>query len=141
MRFPCRTGLALASTVILAGAASAFQVAITDLDPLRQTCSGMWKGKDTRIEMSFDQGSAGTVSTLFYDFDDFSKVGKDSAERDMFGMPIKTYICTSQAVMDKLCAPADLGNFIVQSNGTSIYTQRVDLGTGENVTDVKVVRL
>jgi hypothetical protein len=42
--------LVVASAVAFAGVASAFQVAITDLDPLRQTCSGMWKGKDTRIE-------------------------------------------------------------------------------------------
>lgn len=42
--------------------------------------------------------------------------------------------------MDQLCTQADLGNFIIQSNGTSIYTKRVDLGTGANVADIKVVR-
>lgn len=31
-------------------AVEAYQVEITDADPLRQSCSGMWSGKDTGIE-------------------------------------------------------------------------------------------
>ncbi|UZJ52316.1 hypothetical protein CBS101457_001636 [Exobasidium rhododendri] len=135
MRFH-HSSLLLASIVILASLSNAFQVAISDLDPMRQTCSGMWKGKDTKIELSFDKGSAGTVSTLFYEFADFSKVGKESKEQDVFGFPLKTYICTSQAVMEGLCTQASLGNFIVSANATSttsIFTQRVDLGTGDDL--------
>lgn len=42
--------LAIPLAVLLATACNAFQVAISDADPLRQTCSGMWAGKSTRIE-------------------------------------------------------------------------------------------
>lgn len=103
--------LAAVAPLLIAGLSAAFQVTITDADPLRQTCSGMWKGKDTRIEcesieilqgsplectmtidclpqVSFDKGSAGTVSTLFYEFSDFDKVGKETKELDVFGMPV-----------------------------------------------------
>lgn len=125
-----RMGPCLVLLAALVSVTSAFQVAITDVDPLRQTCSGMWKGKDTRIELSFDKGSAGTVSTLIYEYADFDGVGKEGKERDMFGFPLRTYICTSQAVLDGLCTQPELGNFIVAKNASSIVTKRVDLGTG-----------
>jgi hypothetical protein len=122
--------LFLLGALLLLVQVNGFQVAISDRDQLRQTCSGMWKGKDTRIELHFDNGSAGTVSTLIYEFADFQSVGKEGKERDMFGFPLKTYICTSQAVLDGLCQTSDLGSFIVAKNAPSIATKRVDLGTG-----------
>ena len=42
----------------------------------------------TVLPVSFDKGSAGTVSTLFYEFGDFSKVGKESKENNVFGIPV-----------------------------------------------------
>jgi hypothetical protein len=40
--------------------------------------------------VTFDKGSAGTVSTLFYEFKDFGDVGKLSKEHDVFGFPVST---------------------------------------------------
>lgn len=117
----------------------AFQVAISDLDPLRQTCSGMWKGKETRIELRFDNSSAGTVSTLMYEYSDFDAIGKNGKEHDMFGFPLKTYICTSQAVLDGLCTTKEMGNFIVSRNASSVITNRIDLGKGGDAANHPVV--
>lgn len=39
--------------------------------------------------VSFDKGSEGTVSTLFYEFSDFPTIGKDSKEHDILGFPVR----------------------------------------------------
>jgi hypothetical protein len=51
LRRVAAASMAAAAALFLAAAptVSAFEVNITDSDQLRQTCSGMWAGKDTQI--------------------------------------------------------------------------------------------
>lgn len=142
--------LAFLATVLFSHV-SAYRVAISDEDQLRQTCSGMWAGKDTSIDckwlpwreeghysrfrltsqpsaVNFERNSSGTVATIFYEWSDFDKLGADGPDRDVFGEALKTYICDPQAVKQKTCQAADVGNFITQGTGPSIQKQRVDLG-------------
>ncbi|PWN48318.1 hypothetical protein IE53DRAFT_370721, partial [Violaceomyces palustris] len=80
----------------------------------------------------FDKGSNGTVAAIIYEFKDFAKLGKETKERDVFGFALKTYVCTTQAMAQKLCEEKDLGKFIVdESKGPtpSILNQRIDFGT------------
>ncbi|EPQ28969.1 uncharacterized protein PFL1_03259 [Pseudozyma flocculosa PF-1] len=110
--------------------ANAYTVAVSDKDELRQTCSGMYAGKGSRIEAIFDKGSTGTAATIFYEFEDFDKLGIPSDERDVFGFQIKTYICTAQAVRQKLCQPEDVGNFITADGAATVQKKRVDFAPG-----------
>ncbi|EST08958.2 Transmembrane receptor, eukaryota [Kalmanozyma brasiliensis GHG001] len=115
----------------LADTAKAFTVAISDKDQLRQTCSGMVAGGDSRIEAFFHKGSTGTVATMFYEFEDFSRLGKLSSKTDAFGYRLKSFVCTPSAVTEKLCTQEQLGNFIVDdSNGpaSTVQLQRMDFG-------------
>jgi hypothetical protein len=45
-----RTGAFACAVLALAGAVRAYKVPVKDEDYSRQTCSGMWAGKDTAIE-------------------------------------------------------------------------------------------
>lgn len=111
--------------------ARAFTVGISDADQLRQTCSGMLAGQNSRIEAVFDKGAKGTVATMFYEFQDFDKLGKESPESDSMGYHLRTYICTDQAVKEQLCTTSDLGNFIVdesQTKSKTVQLQRLDFG-------------
>ncbi|TKY89485.1 hypothetical protein EX895_002016 [Sporisorium graminicola] len=110
---------------------TAFTVAISEKDELRQTCSGMVAGGDSHIEAFFHKGATGTVATMFYEFADFDKLGKLSDDRDAFGYQLKSYICTPNAVTEKLCTTAQLGSFIVdESHGkaSTVQLQRMDFG-------------
>lgn len=50
---------------------------------------------------------------------------------------VKTYICTSHAVGQGICTQDQLGTFIIAdgSNGTSIVTERINLGGGSGRAD------
>lgn len=119
------------SAFVLTHTALAFTVTISEKDELRQTCSGMIAGADSHIDAIFHKGSVGTVATMFYEFADFDKLGKDSNERDAFGFELKSYICTAKAVQQNLCTKEQLGNFIVdesQGKASTVQVQRLDFG-------------
>ncbi|SAM84068.1 related to PTM1-member of the major facilitator superfamily [Ustilago bromivora] len=121
----------LIAAFLLIHSVFAFTVTISEKDELRQTCSGMIAGGDSHIDAIFHKGSVGTVATMFYEFADFDKLGKESNERDAFGYQLKTYICTAKAVQQSLCTKEQLGNFIVdESKGkaSTVQVQRVDFG-------------
>ncbi|CAO1633579.1 unnamed protein product [Parajaminaea phylloscopi] len=116
----------------LASSGQAYRVSISDADQLRQTCSGMWAGKDTSIDLTFHRNSSGTVATIIYEWQDYTHLGTNGPDRDIFGDAVKTYICTPQAATQKLCAQADVGNFIVEGPARTIQKQRVDLAKGSD---------
>lgn len=138
----CRLVALLALLALLASPlAHAFTVGISDADQLRQTCSGMLAGKNSRIEAVFDKGAKGTVATMFYEFQDFDKLGKESSESDSMGYHLRTYICTDQAVKEQLCTSSDLGNFIVdesQAKSKTVQLERLDFGTTSSDTKTLV---
>ncbi|KAN0060405.1 hypothetical protein ACQY0O_007735 [Thecaphora frezii] len=112
--------------------ASAYSVSISEKDELRQSCSGMYAGKGSRIEAIFDKGSQGTVATIFYEFQDFPKLGVPSEDTDVFGFKMKTYICTTQAVRQKLCDSKEIGNFITANGTQTVQKERVDFDAGSS---------
>ncbi|SNX86165.1 related to PTM1 - member of the major facilitator superfamily [Melanopsichium pennsylvanicum] len=118
--------------ISLASSVTAFTVAISDADELRQTCSGMIAGGDSHISALFHPNSTGTVATMFYEFADFDKLGKYSGDKDAFGFSLKSYICTAKAVQEALCKNEDMGNFIVdESTGKAktVQLERLELGS------------
>ncbi|CAO1633897.1 unnamed protein product [Sympodiomycopsis kandeliae] len=125
--------------VSLTRSASAYQVAIDQDDQLRQTCSGMWAGSQTSIDLIFFKNSTGTVSTIFYEWQDFELLGKPGPDRDVFGDAIRTYICTPLAVTQGLCSQAEVGEFILAGNGTTIHKQRLDFGKAPGLTEIKTI--
>lgn len=128
---PASIRASLLSAFLLIHSVFAFTVTISEKDELRQTCSGMIAGADSHIDAIFHKGSVGTVATMFHEFADFDKLGKDSNERDAFGFSLKSYICTAKAVQQSLCTREQLGNFIVdESKGkaTTVQVQRLDFG-------------
>ncbi|PWN26985.1 hypothetical protein BDZ90DRAFT_260665 [Jaminaea rosea] len=120
---------------LVASTASAFKVAISDADELRQTCSGMWAGKDTSIDLTFKPNSTGSVATIFYEWQDFPLLGTPTSQRDVFGEPVLTYICTPTAVNQKICKEEDVGNFILSdaARAKTVRRERVDLKGDEKV--------
>lgn len=92
----------------------------------------MIAGGDSHISAFFHPNSTGTVATMFYEFQDFDKLGKYApGQKDAFGFELKTYICTPSAVKQGLCNEADLGNFILdQSRGEAktVQLKRLDFG-------------
>ena len=128
----------------LAHSATAFTVTISDKDELRQTCSGMIAGGDSRIQAFFHKESKGTVATMFYEFADFDKLGKLSNDKDAFGFQLKSYVCTPNAVAEKLCTNEQLGNFIVdqsRGNATTVQLQRLDFGASGTTEDKILVSM
>lgn len=123
--------IAILFLLAIANKAAAFTVTISDKDQLRQTCSGMVAGGDSHIEAFFHKGSTGTVATMFYEFEDFGRLGKLSSKTDAFGYRLKSFVCTPSAVTENLCTQKQLGNFIVDdSNGpaSTVQLQRMDFG-------------
>lgn len=132
----------LIAAILLIHSVFAFTVTISEKDELRQTCSGMIAGDDSHIDAIFHKGSVGTVATMFYEFADFDKLGKESNERDAFGYQLKTYICTAKAVQQSLCTKEQLGNFIVdESKGkaSTVQVQRVDFGATGSDNEITLV--
>ncbi|KAL9716500.1 hypothetical protein Ac2012v2_000948 [Leucoagaricus gongylophorus] len=112
----------------------AFQVPISDSDYSRQTCSGMWAGDNTYINVTFDKGSQGQVAMVIYEWADAPYLGKKgSADED--DLVPKTYVCTTDALVRGDCTQEDLGNFILDLpqgktiNDTSFWSARVLLSS------------
>ncbi|TFK77316.1 hypothetical protein BDN72DRAFT_953770 [Pluteus cervinus] len=116
--------------------AVAFQVDVLDTDYTRQTCSGMWGGKSTFINITFDAASQGQLAMLVYEWSDAQYLGKVTDPSDEY-LP-KTYVCTSSAVSTGFCAREDLGRFILDLpqgmsiNDTSFWSGRVHLHGGSS---------
>lgn len=130
--------LALLVAFALVLPSAAYRVAVSDEDQLRQTCSGMWSGKDTKIDLTFAKNSSGTVATIFYEWADFPKLGKPGPDKDVFGDALKTFICTPQAVNQKVCDKSELGNFLVDGQAPTVQRKRVDLN-GSSKQDLTLV--
>ncbi|KAF7784069.1 hypothetical protein Agabi119p4_234 [Agaricus bisporus var. burnettii] len=116
--------------------AIAFQVPFTDSDYSRQTCSGMWAGRNTYINVTFGQGSLGQVAMVIYEWADAPFLGKvDAGHDDDLRVP-KTYVCTSDALARGDCTRDQLGRFILDLpqgkpiNDTSFWSARVLLSSG-----------
>ncbi|KAH7930405.1 protein PTM1 [Leucogyrophana mollusca] len=112
-----------------------YEVPFADSDYSRQTCSGMWGGPSTFINVTFDAStSQGQVAMVIYEWKDMRYLGNVSSPTDD-SMPL-TYVCTSDAVKGGLCASSELGKFIIDlSPGqtieqTSFWSARVALRSG-----------
>ncbi|KAI0778347.1 lung seven transmembrane receptor-domain-containing protein [Trametes elegans] len=117
-------------------AVAAFEVPIADTDYDRQICSGMWGGKNTYINVTFDSGSQGQLAMVIYEWGDVAYLGKDTTPTGE--LPQKTFVCTSDALKGGFCDNSELGRFIVNLptgrsiNDTSIWSARVGLPSGGN---------
>ncbi|KAI0652014.1 lung seven transmembrane receptor-domain-containing protein [Trametes meyenii] len=128
--------LPFCSLLLAACTAAAFEVPIADTDYDRQICSGMWGGKNTYINVTFDSGSQGQLAMVIYEWGDVAYLGK---ETDRTGeLPQKTYVCTSDAMKSGFCGSSDLGRFIVDLptgkslNDTSFWSARIGFSTGSS---------
>ncbi|KAI0094293.1 lung seven transmembrane receptor-domain-containing protein [Irpex rosettiformis] len=126
--------LAIASNLNIA---AAFEVPFSDSDYDRQICSGMWGGKDTYINVTFDSTSQGQLSMVIYEWKDMQYLGKVTSIVDDL-LPQKTYVCTTDAVRGGFCDSSQLGRFIIDlpqdkpMNQTSFWTARVGFNNGTN---------
>ncbi|KAJ6504420.1 lung seven transmembrane receptor-domain-containing protein [Mycena vulgaris] len=109
----------------------AYQVTVLDTDYSRQTCSGMWAGEDTAINVTFAPTSQGQLAMLIYEWSDVQYLGKITSYTDD-QLP-KTYVCTASALAGSFCTQAEMGKFILDLptgkylNSTSFWTARVEL--------------
>ncbi|KAJ7225278.1 lung seven transmembrane receptor-domain-containing protein [Mycena pura] len=116
----------------------AYQVPILDTDYSRQTCSGMWAGKNTYINITFDANSQGQLAMVIYEWSDVQYLGKVTSVVDD-ELPQKTYVCTSDAMIKGFCTQAEMGKFIIDLpagkylNSTSFWTARVELPANQTV--------
>ncbi|KAL1748972.1 lung seven transmembrane receptor-domain-containing protein [Schizophyllum fasciatum] len=118
----------------LAGAlgALAYQVDFQDTDYSRQICSGMWGGKDTFINVTFDASSQGQVAMVIYEWADWQYLGVETSVTEDY-LPQKTYVCTSNAALAGFCTSEQLGRFIIDLpegkslSDTSFWSARVQL--------------
>ncbi|KAH7909796.1 protein PTM1 [Hygrophoropsis aurantiaca] len=109
-----------------------YEVPFADSDYSRQTCSGMWGGSSTFINVTFDSStSQGQVAMVIYEWKDMQYLGNASSPTDD-SLPL-TYVCTSDAIKGGLCAYSDMGKFIVNLPSgqniaqTSFWSARVAL--------------
>ncbi|KAI0328533.1 hypothetical protein GY45DRAFT_1347163 [Cubamyces sp. BRFM 1775] len=122
-------------------AVSAYEVPITDVEWDRQVCSGMWGGKDTYINVTFDSGSRGQLAMVIYEWGDVGYLGKETISRTGPKLPQNTYICTSDAMKGGFCDSSQLGRFIIDLpsgkslNDTSFWYARVGLSRDESTSD------
>ncbi|KAH9982858.1 protein PTM1 [Lactifluus volemus] len=108
-----------ASLLLSASAVVSYEVPILDTDYSRQICSGMWSGRNTFINVSFEGTSQGQLAMVIYEWGDYHYLGKVASET-VDHLP-KTYVCTSDAVRSGFCSPSDLGHFIIDlPAGTSV---------------------
>ncbi|OSD03235.1 hypothetical protein PYCCODRAFT_1477105 [Trametes coccinea BRFM310] len=112
-------------------AALAYEVPISDTDYDRQICSGMWGGKNTFINVTFDSSSQGQLAMVIYEWGDVQYLGKETPLTNELGLPQKTYVCTSDALKAGYCTSSELGRFILDLptgkslNETSFWSARV----------------
>ena len=75
----------------------------------------------------FYPNSTGTVTTLVYEIQELVKIGRPASEASLN----KLFLCTPEAVQDKLCTDKDLGLYLIAEptlSGASIQQQRLDFG-------------
>ncbi|KAL4241630.1 LU7TM family protein [Abortiporus biennis] len=119
---------------------AAYEVPISDADYDRQVCSGMWGGKNTFINVTFDNGSHGQLAMVIYEWKDVPYLGKVTPSKDNTEMP-KTFVCTSDALRGGFCDESQLGRFIIDLpqgkslNETSFWSARVALSVGDDNSD------
>ena len=73
----------------------------------------------------FYPNSTGTVTTLVYEIQELVKIGRPASEASLN----KLFLCTPEAVQDKLCTDKDLGRYLIAKptlSGASIQQQRLD---------------
>ncbi|KAI0756841.1 lung seven transmembrane receptor-domain-containing protein [Daedaleopsis nitida] len=142
----CRwSWLPFCSLLLAACSATAYEVPIADTDYDRQICSGMWGGKNTYINVTFDARSKGQLATVIYEWGDEEFLGKATSTSE--DIP-KTYVCTSNAQKNGLCKESELGRFIINVpasksiNDTSFWTARLgfsqDNSTGIDDSEVAI---
>ncbi|KAJ3556522.1 hypothetical protein NM688_g1987 [Phlebia brevispora] len=130
--WPCLLFSFLFSTL-----ASAYEVPVSDTDYDRQICSGMWGGKNTFINVTFDESSQGQLAMVIYEWKDMPYLGKVTSTTGDDIMPQKTYVCTSDAVRGGYCDNSQLGRFILDLpadkpiNETSFWSARVGFVSGD----------
>ncbi|TBU49906.1 lung seven transmembrane receptor-domain-containing protein [Dichomitus squalens] len=136
----CRwSWLPFCSFVLAASTAAAYEVPISDTDYDRQICSGMWGGKNTYINVTFDSSSQGQLATVIYEWGDVSYLGKDTSTDE--DLP-KTYVCTSNARKSGFCDASEEGRFIINLpsgksiNETSFWSARVSFSQANNSAEV-----
>ncbi|THH02573.1 hypothetical protein EW026_g325 [Hermanssonia centrifuga] len=116
--------------VLIPKLVAAYEVSVSDSDYDRQICSGMWGGKNTFINVTFDSSSQGQLAMVVYEWRDMQYLGKVTSEDDDY-LPQKTYVCTSDAVRGGFCDSFQLGHFILDLpqgksvNETSFWSARV----------------
>ncbi|PSS05450.1 hypothetical protein PHLCEN_2v3830 [Hermanssonia centrifuga] len=116
--------------VLISKLVTAYEVSVSDSDYDRQICSGMWGGKNTFINVTFDSSSQGQLAMVVYEWRDMQYLGKVTSEDDDY-LPQKTYVCTSDAVRGGFCDSSQLGHFILDLpqgksvNETSFWSARV----------------
>ncbi|WFD42268.1 hypothetical protein MPSI1_000909 [Malassezia psittaci] len=121
--------------VLLVTRGSAYVVSIKDTEGMRQACSGMYAGKNTSIDVIFEQGSQGRASALVYEVAELGHIGKHDPYRQTYGQLYKSYVCTPMAVEHKLCTQNQLGQFIIDESQGQTYTieqQTFDFGANLN---------
>ncbi|KAI1781678.1 lung seven transmembrane receptor-domain-containing protein [Ganoderma leucocontextum] len=125
----CRwSWLPVFSFLLAAWTVAAYEVPIAYTDYDRQICSGMWGGKNTYINVTFDARSQGQLAAVIYEWGDVRYLGKDMS-RD--GDLPKIYVCTSNARKAGFCDVTQEGRFIIDlprgksMNDTSFWTARV----------------
>ncbi|KAG0147286.1 hypothetical protein CROQUDRAFT_670677 [Cronartium quercuum f. sp. fusiforme G11] len=114
-----------------------YQVLISDTDNVRQVCSGMWQkfagSREPYIEILFGPSSKGRLALVIYEWQDAKYLGVDESDRNIPNTwsTNRTYVCTLDAVVRKLCTSERLGEFIVAPGvtreSTSIWTKSVKL--------------
>ncbi|KAF7793387.1 hypothetical protein EIP86_004499 [Pleurotus ostreatoroseus] len=125
----------LAPLLLAAGLVGAYEVPVSDTDYDRQICSGMWGGKNTFINVTFDASSQGQLAMVVYEWKDMPYLGKITNEDST--LPQRTYVCTSDAVRGGYCDNSQLGRFIIDLpegkliNETSFWSARVGFLSGD----------
>ncbi|KAM5539602.1 hypothetical protein V8D89_006711 [Ganoderma adspersum] len=125
-----RAWLSFFSFFLAASYIAAYELPIAHTDYDRQTCSGMWTGENTYINVTFDANSQGQIASVIYEFGDVKYLGKNTS-RDGDLPQLKTYICTSNAIKAGLCDITQEGRFITDLpkgkliNDTSFWIARV----------------
>ncbi|CAL1694966.1 unnamed protein product [Somion occarium] len=123
---------------LIAPLVSAYEVPVSDADYDRQVCSGMWAGKTTFINVTFDSTSQGQLAIVIYEWSDAPYLGKVTSYVNDY-LP-KTYVCTSDAVKGGFCDTSQLGRFILDLpseksiNDTSFWSARVAFSDNDNST-------
>ncbi|KAK2461568.1 hypothetical protein APHAL10511_006031 [Amanita phalloides] len=123
---------------------SAYEIPIVDTDYSRQICSGMWGGRSTYINVTFDPSSQGQLAMVIYEWADAAYLGKVVNPEAEY-LPQKTFVCTSNALAAGHCTEAQLGQFIIDlpkgksMDDTSFWSARVTLAnhTGAAVIDFR----